>query len=119
VCSSDLGPIVGIIIFDYFIIRKTNIDIDALYEADGPFKGVNWRAMVALFVAIIPNLPGFINAATNTAGTASAKFPPFFDNLYNYAWFVGLFLAMAIYGALMSGQTDHNDSPELDPRGAS
>ncbi|MFT5232780.1 MAG: NCS1 family nucleobase:cation symporter-1 [Candidatus Krumholzibacteriia bacterium] len=117
--SALLGPIVGIIICDYFIIRKTHIDTEALYEADGPFRGVNWRAMIALFVAILPNLPGFINAATNTTGTAAAKFPPFFDNLYNYAWFVGLFLAMAIYWALMSGRSDHNNSSDLDPRGAS
>ncbi len=31
-----------------------------------------------------------INAATNTAGTAEAMFPPVFDAIYDYAWFIGV-----------------------------
>lgn len=51
--------------------------------------------MVALIVAVAPNLPGFINAATQ-----KKLFPPVFDAVYGYAWFVGLALAMLIYYVL-------------------
>ena len=50
-----------------------------------------------LVLAVLPNLPGFINAATGTAGTDEAWFAAFFDQIYGYAWFVGLPLAMVLY----------------------
>lgn len=102
--SALLGPIAGIMIADYFILRRTRLDADALYDAGGPFAGVNWRAVIALALAVLPNLPGFINAATNTAGTEDAVFPAVFDRIYVYAWFVGLGLAIAIYTVLMRGR---------------
>ena len=88
--SALLGPIAGIMLCDYFIIRRTRLDIDDLYDPKGRYAGVNWIAMVALVIAVLPNLPGFINAATNTAGTAEAMFPPVFDAIYDYAWFIGV-----------------------------
>lgn len=102
--SALLGPIAGIMISDYFLLRRTRLDVDALYDAAGPHAGVNWRAIVALVLAVLPNLPGFINAATHTAGTPDAMFPAFFDRIYGYAWFVGLPLALVIYFVLMLGR---------------
>ena len=46
--SALLGPIAGIMICDYFIIRRTRLDVDALYDPQGRYAGVNWVAMVAL-----------------------------------------------------------------------
>ena len=60
--------------------------------------------MVVLVLSILPNLPGFINAATNTAGTDDAHFPAVFDTIYSYAWFVGLPLAVVLYAILMAGK---------------
>ena len=102
--SALLGPIAGIMIADYFIIRRTRLDVDALYDPEGQYAGVNRRAVIALVLAVLPNLPGFINAATNTAGTADAVFPAVFDQIYVYAWFVGIALAMLIYTVLMRGR---------------
>jgi NCS1 family nucleobase:cation symporter-1 len=99
--SALLGPIIGIILCDYFLIRRTKIDTDELYNAEGPFKGVNWCAMIALAVAIAPNLPGFINAASQ-----KGIFPSYFDSIYNYAWFVGVTIAAALYWLLMKIKTD-------------
>ncbi len=93
--SALLGPIVGILICDYFIIRRTEVDVDELYEPAGRFSGVNWRAIVALTLAVVPNLPGFINAATQRA-----VFPRLFDSLYGYAWFVGVALGAGVYWGL-------------------
>ena len=46
--SALLGPIAGIMLCDYFVLRRTRLDRDALYDPSGPYKGVNHRAMIAL-----------------------------------------------------------------------
>ena len=95
--SALLGPIAGIMLCDYFLIRKTELNAEALYDPEGEYAGVSWPAMAALVLAVLPNLPGFINAATGSAGTDEAFFSSFFDAIYGYAWFVGLPLAMIFY----------------------
>jgi nucleobase:cation symporter-1, NCS1 family len=99
--SALLGPIAGIMLCDYFVIRRTRLDAAALYDPAGPYAGVNWRAMTALLVAVAPNVPGFINAASGVA-----VFPEVFDRIYDYAWFVGVGIAMAVYYALMRDQME-------------
>ena len=97
--SALLGPIAGIMLCDYFVIRRTRLNVDALYDSRGEYRGMNWRAMIALAFAVLPNIPGFINAATG-----KPIFPEFFDSIYSYAWFIGLALSMAIYYVLMIGR---------------
>jgi NCS1 family nucleobase:cation symporter-1 len=66
--SALLGPVAGIMLCDYYVIRRTRLNVDALYDDRGEYSyraGVNWCAVVAFIVAVLPNLPGFINAATN------------------------------------------------------
>jgi len=70
--SALLGPIAGIMLCDYFIVRRTRLSVEALYDPDGEYAGVSGAAIAALVLAVLPNLPGFINAATGTAGTDEA-----------------------------------------------
>ena len=95
--SALLGAIGGILIADYFIVRKTRLDLVQLYQRDGAYwyqGGFNPAALVALTVGILPNLPGFL-------GTIKVMdVAPFWMKLYNYAWFVGFFLSGALYIAL-------------------
>jgi NCS1 family nucleobase:cation symporter-1 len=100
--SALLGPIAGIMLTDYFVIRRTRLDRDSLYDRQGIYPAVNWIAISALILAVLPNIPGFINAATNTAGTPYAHFPEFFDVIYDYAWFIGVTIASVLYGLGMS-----------------
>jgi NCS1 family nucleobase:cation symporter-1 len=100
--SALLGPIAGIMLTDYFVIRRTRLDRDSLYDRQGIYPAVNWIAISALILAVLPNIPGFINAATNTAGTPDAHFPEFFDVIYDYAWFIGVTIASVLYGLGMS-----------------
>lgn len=96
-----LGPIAGILIADYWLIRRTVLDVDALYREDGQFRyrnGWNPAALIAFTLAVLPNLPGFLKAA---APERFAAIPPFWSALYVYAWFVGVFTAMIVYTALM------------------
>jgi len=98
--SALLGPIAGIMLCDYYVIRRTRLNVEALYDPAGEYAGINWRAVVALVVAVLPNLPGFINAVAG----ANKPFAPIFDQLYGYAWFIGLLLGALTYGVLMAGR---------------
>ncbi len=111
--SALLGPIAGIMLCDYYVVRRTRLDVPGLYDPKGPYSyrnGFNPAALVAMVVAVLPNLPGFINAATNRTHAHAALdakvvpvFPAFCDTLYGYAWFVGIALGALVYGLLMRG----------------
>ncbi len=100
--SALLGPIGGIMIADYFVLRHRRIDVDALYRHEGEFgytNGFNISALIALALAILPNLPGFL---VNVKLIDAASVPQFFVTLYSYAWFVGFAIAFVVYLALRS-----------------
>jgi NCS1 family nucleobase:cation symporter-1 len=97
--SALLGPIGGIMIADYYLLRRARLKVEDLYSRSGEYtykSGINWKAVVVLVLAILPNVPGFINAATG-----KSIFPAFFDTIYTYAWFVGLPLAAGLYYVVM------------------
>lgn len=93
--SALLGPIAGILLVDYYLIRRTELNQQALFSHGGEYGyrgGWNPAAVVALILGVLPNLPGFL-AAAGFSGPAS----PFFSAVYTYAWFVGLGMAGAVY----------------------
>jgi nucleobase:cation symporter-1, NCS1 family len=77
-------------------------DLFLLNGRYGYNNGVNGRAMLALIVAVLPVVPGFIRAATTPGGQVAN--PTILDTLYVYAWFVTFGLSLAIYLALMRGR---------------
>jgi NCS1 family nucleobase:cation symporter-1 len=95
--SALLGAIGGILIADYYFVRKTKLDLVKLYESGGPYwyrGGWNPKALFALAAGILPNLPGFL-------GTIKAlNVSEVWITLYNYAWFVGFGISFAVYAAL-------------------
>jgi NCS1 family nucleobase:cation symporter-1 len=110
--SALLGPIGGILIVDYFLLRKTELDLDGLYKRDGIYRykgGFNPVALVAFVIAVIPNVPGFLKAAGALDSVA-----PIFETIYTYAWFVGFLLAGALYlaGMKMAPTPQENTTPE-------
>jgi nucleobase:cation symporter-1, NCS1 family len=91
--SGLLGPIAGVIITDYFFIRKTNLDVPSLYQRNGIYeyrKGMNPIAMVSLAAGIVVALGGLI--------VPSVRW------LYDYAWFVGFAVAAVVYYAGMQAK---------------
>jgi len=91
--SGLLGPVAGIMIVDYFLIRRTRLDTDSLYQRGGCYeyaRGINPRAIAALAAGVLVALIGLV--------VPSLRF------LYDYAWFVGFFVAGAGYFILMQGQ---------------
>ena len=95
-----LGAIAGVMIVDYYVIRRRVLDVDGLYREDGPYtfggSGFNWRALVALVVGIVPNVPGFLAQATHGAVAVA----PIWSSIYTYAWFVAFLLAGAVHFVL-------------------
>jgi NCS1 family nucleobase:cation symporter-1 len=92
--SALLGAIGGVLIADYFIIRKQTLDVPGLYQENGPYwfkSGFNPIAFVALIAGILPNLPGFLGVVK------WARVSPFWIQLYSYAWFVGFGISFAVY----------------------
>jgi NCS1 family nucleobase:cation symporter-1 len=110
--SALLGPIGGIMIADYFVWRRRQLDVPDLYRANGRYRftnGVSMVAMIALVVAVLPNLPGFL---VNVKFLDAASTPRFFVALYDYAWFVGFAIAFAVYLALrFASSTNENARP--------
>jgi NCS1 family nucleobase:cation symporter-1 len=109
--SSLLGPIGGILLCDYFIIRKQVLNVDDLYKFNGEYtytKGFNIAAVIAFIVGVVPNVPGFllkIGAVSSISG--------FFVTIYNFAWFVGLPLSGILYYILMKIQMKNNGASNV------
>ena len=88
--SGLLGPVAGIMVCDYFLIRKTELDVNSLYHREGAYhytKGINPRAIVALALGVVLALVGLFVKPLHF--------------LYDYAWFVGFFTAGLLYMVLM------------------
>jgi nucleobase:cation symporter-1, NCS1 family len=106
--SSLLGPVGGIMIADYYFIRKQQLNTTELYQHTGQYNfnnGFNSRAIIALLLGIIPNVPGFFVTIKVISQDAV---PQWVSHLYNYAWFVGFFVSGISYILMMK--------PILNPR---
>src|SRR5215469_10762463 len=91
--AAFLGPVAGIMICDYFIVRRRVLLVEELYRRAGLYeyaRGFNWVAIVAL---------------AGGAGTALVGLAvPSLRVLYDYSWFVGFAVAFTVYYALMNFQ---------------
>jgi NCS1 family nucleobase:cation symporter-1 len=93
-----LGACGGVLIADYYLIRRTRLDLAGLYRADGPYwyrGGFNPAAVVALAAGIGVCLPGFLSEL------GAAEVGGVWREIYNYAWFVSFGVALLAYVALM------------------
>jgi nucleobase:cation symporter-1, NCS1 family len=88
--SSFLGPIAGILIADYFVLRKQELSVIDLYSTNGIYtytNGFNLKAIYALAAGVLVALIGLI--------IPDVRF------LYDYAWFVGFAVAFVVYLTIM------------------
>lgn len=96
--SSLLGSVGGILICDYYWLRRTKLDVRALFEKGGSYwyaAGVNGTAMVALAMGVAPVIPGFLG----TVGLMRVS--PMWISLYNYAWFISFGVSFVAYRIFM------------------
>ncbi|MFT3910185.1 MAG: NCS1 family nucleobase:cation symporter-1 [Ferruginibacter sp.] len=102
--SSLLGPVGGIMIVDYFFIRKKNLLLNDLYSTNGAYtykNGYNGTAIIALLLGILPNFPGFL---LQIKVISTTTFPEWIAHLYHYAWFVGFVVSGVVYYLLMKNK---------------
>src|ERR1700733_4384215 len=91
--AAFLGPVAGIMICDYFVIRRRVLQVDDLYLRGGLYeysRGFNGRALIALALGAGTALAGL--------GISSVR------ALYDYSWFVGFAVSFAAYYAMMRPQ---------------
>jgi NCS1 family nucleobase:cation symporter-1 len=89
--SGFLGPIAGVLICDYFILRKKILVPEDLYRRNGAYEyssGVNWKAIAALAIGCGVAFVGLVYAPLRV--------------LYDYAWFVGFGVSFVAYSLLMT-----------------
>ncbi len=95
--SALLGPIGGIMVADYFVYRKMQLNVHDLYRNEGEYaytKGFSYVAFAALFIGIIPNVPGFL-AELNWV--APDKIPGIFKSIFRIAWMSGFAISFSAY----------------------
>jgi NCS1 family nucleobase:cation symporter-1 len=103
--SSLMGALGGILIADYWIVRRRKLALGDLFRLEGRYtyaNGVNWRAIAALVIAVAPVVPGFIRAVSTPGGQVAS--PALVDQIYSYAWFVTFVLSFVVYLILMAAR---------------
>lgn len=99
--SGLLGPVLGILITDYYFIRKKGVELAELYKESGIYSykntGFNKAAIIALFIGVFLALIGY--------------WVPAFNFLYSLSWFTGFIISSLIYYFIMK-----NYSSSLKPQ---
>jgi len=85
--SSLLGPIAGIMIVDYFLVRKQSYDLLSLYKDGGTYPAWNVPGFVAFLVPVSLTIAAIISGGGSV----------FHDWFYSYGWFTGSTLGGVIY----------------------
>jgi NCS1 family nucleobase:cation symporter-1 len=89
-----LGACGGVLIADYWVLRRGRLDLADLYRRDGPYwylGGFNPLALIALVAGMAPCVPGFL------AVTKLSELPEFWSRVYDYAWFVSFGVSFFTY----------------------
>ncbi|KAJ4704946.1 purine-uracil permease NCS1-like [Melia azedarach] len=113
--SALLGPIGGIILVDYYLIRGTKLSIEDLYSLNpnGAYyysAGYNLAAVAALIIGILPVIPGFLQKVGFLETIPNALVV-----VYNNAWFFSFFSAGFIYWILLRLKGKQDSEPFEEP----
>ncbi len=97
--SSLLGPIAGIMIVDYFIVKKQNLDLVALYTPNSTYPAFNIMGLAAFALPVLITLISFSVPALSW--------------FYSYGWFTGAFTGALIYFLLCNMQAQSSKQVEV------
>ena len=104
VLGSTMGPVAGIMLIDYFIIRRQKYDVDSFYQKDGLYaykNGWNTKALIAFAVGVFVAISGLII--------------PGLEWLYAYNWFLGIGTGALAYLVLMKLQKEEVKNVSVVP----
>ena len=99
--STLFGALGGVIISDYYLIKKSLLNLEDLFKLEGQYtylNGWNHKAFWALLIGILPNIPGFLLAVDLVNETF---FPEWVGRLYDFAWFISFIVSFSVYFVLM------------------
>ena len=126
------GAIAGVLIADYWLIRRTELKLADLYRPTGIYRyvsGWNWRAVVALLVGMFVALGGAYSAL-DANGKPTGPFPldgivpalhfqlPWGGYLYDYSWVLGLIVSFVLYWVFMKFLPQREQLPEAAAQAA-
>ena len=95
--SGGLGSIAGVLIADYWFVRRRQLRLEDLYLVDGAYKGWNAPAVVATLLGC--------------AAAWGGLWIPALKPLYDYAWFVGFGVGFLVYAGLMQRGASTDSEP--------
>ena len=90
-----LGAVAGILLVDYYLVRKGELKVADLYRRGGEYEysnGWNLHALIAFALGVVPCLPGYLVVSGVLDKTAVA---PFWVSLFDFGWFFSLLVAGA------------------------
>jgi len=90
-----MGPIAGILVSDFYLVRKKKLDIRAMYDPNGRYRywrGWNWRAWLTFSIAVGPILPGFAQSINPTINISAGA-----EHLYTFSWTWGFVMCVLVY----------------------
>jgi NCS1 family nucleobase:cation symporter-1 len=96
------GAIAGVLIADYWLIRRKNLKLADLYRTDGVYKyarGWNWIAVVSLLIGVVIAIGGAYSQVDLKPFPADGLIS-FLKPFYDYSWVVGLIASFLIYWVL-------------------
>jgi len=115
--SCLMGPLAGVMVSDYYLIKKQKLDIHEMYRDRGIYwydYGFNWRAFAAFVVGFGPLMPGFAKSIQNNLDVGDAW------KLYTFAWLFGFFVSLLTYYVICtwispptSAQVEHAVYPPM------
>jgi hypothetical protein len=90
-----MGPIAGILISDFYLVRKMKLDVRAMYNPYGRYRyigGWNWRAWLVFSIAVGPILPGFAQSINPNLNISAGA-----EQLYTFSWTWGFVSCVVLY----------------------
>jgi len=92
--SALLGAVGGVMICDYYLLRRMHLQLDGLYSPEGPYwyrRGFHVSGLLALSAGVLPCVPGFMSEI----GVLDVS--PIWTRFYHYAWFISFALSFLVY----------------------
>jgi NCS1 family nucleobase:cation symporter-1 len=99
-----LGAVAGVLIADYWLLRRTTLKLVDLYRPDGFYRytgGLNPRAVVSIVVGAVLSVGGAYSSPAGSGPFPLSGLIGWFKPLYDYSWVVGLVAAFLLYYILM------------------
>ncbi len=117
--SALLGAVGGVMICDYWVLRRTRLSLPDLFRVNGRYsydRGVNWAALLSVAVAVLLCVPGFCDTvAGGKVLSADHRVGFVMKQLYSYSVFVTFATAFVLYAIFMFSHPNIRMATEPPP----